>query len=118
MSVLILSAVLLGCGGSSAPAPAPDAQLDRTVDRVEEAFDVPPPPRMRTVQLFGVDPTGFELGEPVTVLRGGTAVLVGDLVLDVQDPPSLVVYVPEERADALLSETTGTDGPITVTPGR
>jgi hypothetical protein len=104
----MLLGLLMACG-----PPAPD----RVVDRIDEAFDVPPPPEMRTVRLVGVSTVGFTLGEPVVIERNGARVAVGDLVLDVEEPPSLVVYVPEDEASSLLDVADPfAAGPITVVP--
>ena len=88
MLALLSLAGLAACGGSPSIHAA-------------EVYDIPPPPAQRTLQLTGDVPTGLTLGSYVSITHGGV-VSEGDLVDQALDPPSLTVYVPEARADAIL----------------
>lgn len=73
------------------------------VSEVHEVSDVPPPPDHRTLQLTGVPPGTFPLGEAVDVRdAAGTLVARGEIVVDEASPPSVTVYVPAEQAEAVL----------------
>lgn len=69
-----------------------------------EAFDIPPPPDARTLRLTGAHPP-VQLGQMVT-LRAGATTVQGDVVDATDDPPELVVYVPEGPAQDLLDAVT------------
>lgn len=68
---------------------------------VTEAFDVPPPPSSRTLRLRGPHAHPVELGMPLR-LRSGAIDVLGDVVDHVDDPPEIVVYVPELVAQSLI----------------
>lgn len=86
---------LLGCW--SGPSPAVHVGLTAT-----EVYDVPPPPDQRTLQLSGALPKPLELGSTVHI-RHHQQTTPADVVD--QEPGSLTVYVPADRAEAILDAT-------------
>lgn len=103
----MLGFALLACG-----RPAPTAPIPRTTD-VREAFDVPPPPGHRTLELVGLPLGPHALGDVLTIRAAdGSALGTGDLVLDDPITPSLTVYVPTAPATVMLEHP----GPLTIDP--
>lgn len=68
---------------------------------VTEAYDVPPPPDARTLRLAGTHGHPVTLGAPIR-LRAGVIEVIGDVVDHTDDPPEIVVYVPEASAQDLI----------------